>query len=183
MKRGHNMPVAEHVNKVLQGIARKMGGGKVRIGFLEGAVYPDGTPVAAVAFWNEFGHEGNFPSPPRPFFRNMIKRESAGWGSQMATLAKATNFDGPRVLEIMGGNIANALQQSITEFNDVPLSETTLVLRARFWTNPQDITIRDVLSAQQTVAAQDGDMASGTQAKPLVWTGTMLRQVGYEVIK
>lgn len=41
--------------KALEDIAKRMGGGEVSVGFLANATYPDGTPVAAVAFWNEFG--------------------------------------------------------------------------------------------------------------------------------
>lgn len=176
------LSVAQNVNKTLTEIAQKMGGGKVKIGFLEGATYPDGTPVAAVAAWNEFGHEGNFPAPPRPFFRTMIAKESPGWPAKMADLAKATNYNGSLVLKIMGEDIAGALKQSIIETNDPPLSQTTLVLRKRFWGNPGDITASDVVAAQQAAAAGNAG-ASGTQAKPLVWTGHMLQSVGYEVTR
>lgn len=138
------LSVAQNVNRVLTEIAQKMGGGRVQVGFLEGATYPDGTPVAAVAFWAEFGHGGNFPAPPRPYFRTMIKKESPGWPAKMAALAKATNYDGKIVLRTMGEDIAGALKQSIIETNDPPLSPTTLVLRDRFWTNPGDITASDV---------------------------------------
>jgi hypothetical protein len=174
------LSVAQNVNNVLTDIARKMGGGRVQVGFLEGATYPDGTPVAAVAAWDEFGHGGNFPSPPRPFFRNMISKESPGWPAKMANLAKATNYDGKLVLQLMGEDIAGALKQSIIETNDPPLSATTLILRKRFWTNPGDITAADVVSAQQA-AANGENGASGTQAKPLVWSGHLLASVGYEV--
>jgi hypothetical protein len=174
------LSVAQNVNNVLTDIARKMGGGRVQVGFLEGATYPDGTPVAAVAAWDEFGHGGNFPSPPRPFFRNMIAKESPGWPAKMANLAKATNYDGKLVLQLMGEDIAGALKQSIIETNDPPLSATTLILRKRFWTNPGDITMSDVVSAQQA-AANGENGASGTQAKPLVWSGHLLASVGYEV--
>jgi hypothetical protein len=176
------LSVAQNVNNTLTEIARKMGGGKVRIGFLEGATYPDGTPVAFVAAMNEFGHEGRFPAPPRPAFRNMIKKESPGWPAKMADLAKATNFDGKLVLKIMGEDIAGALRQSIIETNDPPLSQTTLILRKRFWSNPGDITMSDVISAQQAAARGDNG-ASGTQAKPLVWSGHELASVGYEVTR
>lgn len=174
------LSVAQNVNKVLTDIAQKMGGGRVQIGFLEGATYPDGTPVAAVAAWNEFGHEGNFPAPPRPFFRNMIAKESPGWPAKMANLAKATNYNGKLVLKLMGEDIAGALKQSIIETNDPPLSPTSLILRKRFWGNPGDITTTDVISAQQAAARGDSG-ASGTHAKPLVWTGHLLASVGYEV--
>lgn len=180
VRRNTQLPVAENVRRVLTDIAKRMGGGSVRIGFLEGATYPDGTPVAAVAYWDEFGHEGNFPAPPRSFFRTMIAKESPHWGAEMAKLAKLTNYDGLTVLKLMGENISGALKQSIIETNDPPLSPTTLVLRAKFWTNPQAITIRDVLAAQHE-AANGAEGATGTQAKPLVWTGHMLDSVGYEV--
>ena len=39
----------EPLMKKLEEIAQKMGGGAVEVGFMEGATYPDGTPVPAVA--------------------------------------------------------------------------------------------------------------------------------------
>lgn len=180
MRRKTSLSVAENVNKVLTEISRKMGGAKVQIGFLEGSTYPDGTPVAAVAYWDEFGHGGNFPSPPRPFFRAMIAKESPHWGTDMAMLAKAYNFDGQKVLAVMGENIAGALRESIINTNSPALSPTSLVLRAKFWGHPGDIKISDVLAAQKAVATGKAG-ASGTQAKPLVWTGHMLASIGFEI--
>jgi hypothetical protein len=74
---GRTLSGSEELMKKLEEIAKRMGGGEVAVGFMEGATYPDGTPVAAVAFWNEFGkgvqsEEGNYFQMPRPFFRNMI---------------------------------------------------------------------------------------------------------------
>lgn len=42
----------------------------VNVGFFSTAKYPDGTPVAAVAAWNEFGTDRGVPE--RPFLRNSI---------------------------------------------------------------------------------------------------------------
>jgi hypothetical protein len=112
------------VTKALEEIARKMGGGEVSVGFMEGATYPDGTPVAAVAFWNEVGKPAT-GQPPRPFFRNMIEKESPTWPKKMAALAKATNYDGPKVLAAMGEDIKGALQQSINDFQSPELAEST----------------------------------------------------------
>ena len=41
----------------------------IDVGFFSTAKYPDGTPVAAVAAWNEFGTERNGQQhvPERPF--------------------------------------------------------------------------------------------------------------------
>ena len=114
---------ADGVMKALEDIARKMGGGEVAVGFMEGATYPDGTPVAAVAFWNEFGHS---TAPARPFFRPMIAKESPTWAPKMAKLAKATDYDGDKVLALMGEDIKGALQQSINEFTTPALKESTV---------------------------------------------------------
>lgn len=111
------------LEKALNDIAERMGGGEVKVGFLEGATYPDGTPVAAVAFWNEFGSK---ETPARPFFRNMIEAESPGWAGKMAKLAQATNNDGDKVLALMGEDIKGALQQSINDLQSPPLAPSTI---------------------------------------------------------
>ena len=113
------------VMKALEGIARRMGGGEVSVGFMAGATYPDGTPVAAVAFWNEYGVPSH-NQPPRPFFRQMIAKESPTWAPKMAKLAKATDYDGPKVLALMGEDIKGALQQSINDLQAPALKESTV---------------------------------------------------------
>ena len=120
---GHTLQGADGVAKVLEEIARRMGGGEVAVGFMDGATYPDGTPVAAVAYWNEFGKEGQ---PPRPFFRQMIAAESPAWPKKMAALAKATGYDGDKVLALMGEDIKGALQQSINDFQTPGLAPSTI---------------------------------------------------------
>lgn len=169
----------DKIAKVLKQIGDSAKGG-LTVGFLSGATYPDGTPVAQVAFWNEYGHGGNFPAPPRPFFRKMIEAESPGWGARMAKGLKHYNYDGHKVLQAMGEDIKGALQQSISTLDSPALSPTTLMLRSFYWTNPQDIRARDVLAAQELVA-EGHTGATGTQAKPLVWTGHMLNSIDYEI--
>ena len=120
---GHTLQGADGVSKALEEIAKRMGGGEVAVGFMEGATYPDGTPVAAVAFWNEFGKEGQ---PPRPFFRQMIAAESPSWPGKMAKLAKATDYDGDKVLALMGEDVKGALQQSINDFTTPGLAPSTI---------------------------------------------------------
>lgn len=171
--------VSANVERKLKEIAAKMSG-QVDVGFLEGATYPDGTPVATVAFWNEYGHGGPFPSPPRPYFRTMIAKEKPTWGGKVAGLAKATGADGPKILAVMGEDIDGALKESIIDLVAPALSPTTLVLRKKFGNSPQNITLDDVLAAQRAVAnGEEG--ATGTQAKPLIWTGHMLNSTGYRV--
>lgn len=114
--------MSERVTLKLREIAAKMSG-SLEVGFLEGATYPDGTPVAAVAFWNEFG---NGSAPPRPFFRNMIAKESPEWPAKVAALAKATDNNGAKVLAQIGLDIQGALIESINEFTTPELAASTI---------------------------------------------------------
>lgn len=112
------------LQKKLDEIARRMGGGAVSVGFMDGATYPDGTPVAAVAFWNEYGNGRG--SPPRPFFRDMIAKESPTWAAKMARGAANSDYDGAQVLALMGEDIKGALQQSINDFQTPGLAQSTI---------------------------------------------------------
>jgi len=174
------LKVSDNVVRKLKEIAHKMSG-SLEVGFLEGPT-ENGVPIAAIAFWNEYGHGGRFPAPPRPFFRTMIEKEKHTWPGKIKALAKKDGYDADKILRSMGEGIQGALMQSITELTAPPLSPTTLMLRKKFWSNPQDIRARDVVAAQQAVASGE-DGASGTQAKPLIWTGQMLNHTGYRVIK
>lgn len=115
------MAFGDKLTAHLAQLAAKMSGA-VEVGFLEGATYPDGTPVAAVAEWNEYGTSG----PPRPFFRNMIEKEKETWGPKLAGALQFTNGDGKKALAIVGDNIQGALIQSINDFTDPPLAASTI---------------------------------------------------------
>ena len=121
----HVLKGADGVSKALGDIARRMGGGSVKVGFMDGATYPDGTSVAAVAFWNEYGVPAQ-GQPPRPFFRQMIAKESPKWGAKMGKLAKACNYDGAHVLAIMGEDIKGSLKASIVNFHSPSLAPSTV---------------------------------------------------------
>lgn len=121
---GRTLQGSDGVMKALEDIAKRMGGGEVSVGFMEGATYPEGTPVAAVAFWNEYGVPSH-NQPPRPFFRQMIAAESPTWPGKMAKLAKAADYDGDRVLALMGEDIGAGLVQSIRDLETPELAEST----------------------------------------------------------
>lgn len=101
------------------------GAGTVRVGFLEGATYPDGTPVAMVAAINEFGAPSR-GQPPRPFFRRMIAEKSGEWPEAIAKNLAATNYDTKLTLERVGAGIAGQLQESITNLTDPQLAASTI---------------------------------------------------------
>jgi hypothetical protein len=163
--------------KALEAIITKMGDGSVEVGFMKEAKYPDGTPVAAVAYWQDMGT----PSiPPRPFFRNMVKEDSPGWPEIMARTAKQAKFNGPIVLDRIGEKIEGDLRKSIIDTEEPALSPVTLMLRKMFGNQPQNITFDSVMMARAKVAAgQEG--ATGTQAHPLIWTGHMMNSITHRV--
>jgi hypothetical protein len=118
------MSIADSVAKALKEIAER-NLASVEVGFLEEATYPDGTPVAAVAYWNEYGSSG----PPRPFFRQMIEKEKATWGPKLAAAYKHTDGDGEKALRIVGDNIQGALIQSINDLTSPPLAPSTIAAK------------------------------------------------------
>ena len=99
---------------------------KVRVGFLEGATYPDGTAVAQVAFWNEYGTD---TAPPRPFFRDMIKSKSGTWGDGIAVQLRENNMDVGKAMEVAGMGIKGQLVESINEFSSPSNAAATVAIK------------------------------------------------------
>lgn len=97
----------------------------LRVGFLEGATYPKGQPVAMIAAIQDFGAP-RAGIPPRPFFRNMIANKSPEWPAAIAGLLRDNGYDVRVALEIAGEAIAGQLRQSIIDTNAPPLSPATI---------------------------------------------------------
>lgn len=97
----------------------------VRVGFLANATYPDGTSVASVAAFNEFGAPSR-GQPPRPFFRRMIAEKAPTWGAATALAMKNSGNDIHKALDLVGQGIKGQLQQSIVDLTDPPLAASTV---------------------------------------------------------
>ncbi|ELY6087820.1 hypothetical protein SNQ11_002957 [Cronobacter sakazakii] len=107
-------------------LAEKLGDGKtLRVGFLEGATYPDGQSVPMVAAANEYGDPA-MNRPPRPFFRNMIAEKSPEWPQDIAKIAEATGYEAEAMLGLMGEHIKGQLQGSIRDLMEPALSPVTI---------------------------------------------------------
>lgn len=105
----------------------------LRVGFLSGAKYPDGTSVALVAAANDYGSPAH-GRPPRPFFRNMIAANSANWPDMITTLLKKNHYKADLALQQAGAIIAGQLRQSIIDLISPPLAESTI--RAKGFDKP-----------------------------------------------
>lgn len=98
---------------------------KLRVGFLSGATYPDGTPVAFIALIQD-GGAPRAGIPPRPFFRNMIAKKQGEWPPAIGQLLVDHDWNVQKVLELAGDAIEGQLKQSILDTNAPPLAQSTI---------------------------------------------------------
>lgn len=169
------------LEKRLNDMAAKLGKSvELRVGYLEGSTDTDGTSLPMIAAIQEFGAPA-VGIPPRPFFRPMIAAKSPQWGNQLAGLLQSNDMDPVKALGQMGEGIKGQLEDSILDVTSPPLSPVTLLLRERFGNTPGNIKFSDVQKAREDIAAGVQPNVTGTQAKPLVWTGGMLNGIGVEV--
>ena len=94
----------------------------VQVGVIDGSKYPDGTSVASVAFWNEYGTR---TIPARPFFRDTIKQQKSNW-SELATKAIRAGYTVEHMLGVVGLSMQNDIQMSITQWTSPPNSAYTV---------------------------------------------------------
>ncbi|QEO17850.1 HK97-gp10 family putative phage morphogenesis protein [Acetobacter vaccinii] len=157
----------------LKQLQEKLGqGAHLRSGFLEDATYPDGTPVAQVAFWDEFGTK---TAPPRPFMRNAIAHNKGEWGKLMEAALKATGYNVDQALALCGEKITDQVKEEIVSFSEPENAMLTNILKDRFPMG--DYTKDDFLQAVRDL--KDG--ATAPAGKPLVWSGVMLNSAAYDV--
>lgn len=116
----------ERMEAALRELSKKVSKpGTLRVGFLEGATYPDGTSVPLVAAIQNFGAPSR-GIPPRPFFSNMVAAEAESWGPALGKVLAAADYDVPLSLGRMGEHIRGQLQQSIRDTDSPPLAQSTI---------------------------------------------------------
>ena len=116
----------EKLEAKLKDLAQKVSNpGTLRVGFLSGATYPDGTSVAMVAAIHNYGAPAA-GIPPRPFFSNVVAKGKKKWGNALVTLLKDNDFDARRALELMGEGIRGEIQNEINNGSFAPLKPATV---------------------------------------------------------
>ena len=86
-------------------------GAVLKVGFLAGATYPDGKPVAMIAAIQNFGAP-RVGIPPRPFFTNMIKNHAKEWPVLIMKQLKATDYDVNKTMNQVGAVMQGQLRLS-----------------------------------------------------------------------
>ena len=119
----------------------------VRVGVLENATYPDGTPVAMVAFWNEYGTKR---SPVRAFFRTTVSEQKKNWVLSVQNLMKMHN-DPKQVMGLIGVNIQEQLVHSINTWSDPPNAPYTIEKKGF------DAPLRDTTRMSKSISIEIGE--------------------------
>ncbi len=153
----------------------------LRVGFLEGATYPEtGTPVAQVAWIQENGAPAG-RIPARPFFRPMIEKNKDKWGDILGNLLVAHDYDVEKCLGLMGEGMRAQLQQSIHDVNSPPLSDITLMLR-KMKSQNQGLVVTGKTVGEAARRVAEGGPIGSVNSKPLDETGHMISSADYEVV-
>ncbi len=137
---------------------------KTSVGWGEGAKYPDGTPVAAIAAQNEFGNASK-RIPPRSFVRTTITEKEEEWRNLALSGARAVvagNTSVENVMEGLGIASQGDIGKKITQIQEPALSPVTIKARQR--------------------KLADGKKV-GNLTKPLIETSQMLSTLTYSVEK
>ena len=107
----------------------------VKVGFFKHSKYNDGTPVAAVAAWNEFGTKSGGwggPIPERPFFRQALLKVGPDVEKLIREKVNTETLavDG-NLAESLGEMVASEIRKSILDGKFKPLAAATLAARQR----------------------------------------------------
>lgn len=94
---------------------------KLKVGFINGATYPDGESVANVAFENEYGTN---KIPPRPFMRSTVSQNKEKWVKNIKALVQ--NKDTETALLQTGEMIKGDFVYSILNWDEPPNSAMTI---------------------------------------------------------
>lgn len=111
--------------KALADLADKVSANTVvRVGIVSAeAAYPDGTKVAQVAAWHEFGTAN---IPPRPFFRNTIAGKKQEWRDNMKAILVAQDYDVHTTLEAVGMVARDDIMASIRQMSEPANAKSTV---------------------------------------------------------
>lgn len=169
---------------------------QIRVGWLEGNVYPDGTPVAQVAFFNEYGgirkiKQGSNKSqsniaviPPRAPMRITLETKSAQLSEEAAPIIAKGLQNGKvmQALNLVGLRAQSLLQDTIGSGLPPPNAESTVegMLLRRSGGESGSPTYERAGSAQK----ENRTFGQGKGFnRPLIDTGQMMNSVTYVVEK
>ncbi|RYY79935.1 MAG: hypothetical protein EOO69_04520 [Moraxellaceae bacterium] len=177
---------------ILDAIAAKIQqAGILRVGFLESETYPDGLPVAQVAFWNEYGAEVDVPAHQTTVYRSI---KANGDFNKNGRFVRRKNSNYATVHDVPAHKIVIPARPFFRKMIETNKSGWSLAFGNMMKANDYDVTrvfnlmgegIKDQLT-QSIVEFSDPANAASTARKkgfnnPLIDTGVMQKAVGYEI--
>lgn len=180
----------DELKRKLLGVAKNLGKGDLlKVGFLEGATYPDGTPVAQIAAVQEFGGEIDVPARAQDLqFRQgkngevgnrFVKKKDANF-VQTVTIPAHKIVIPPRpffrkMIWTQSKGWGALVSVSLKEKNydlEAAMAATGEIIRGQLQNSIRQLTTPPL--KQSTIRAKGSE-------KPLIETGHMLNSVDYEV--
>jgi len=119
--------------KALEQAIVALQGKQSKVGWFDSARYPDGKPVAGVAYVHEHGSTAR-GIPPRPFFRPTIENKKQDWRELSANIAKGVvqgKINPDDMLEIVALTAGGDVAKTITKITSPPLKKATVKKRIR----------------------------------------------------
>lgn len=148
-------------NSTVLDAVKKMKDARVLVGWFEDSKYDDNTPVANVAFWQEYGTKRGIPE--RPFMRPAAFHNEKKWVDLTKQEVKKCIESGKKLtvaMERLGLVVQGDVQAEIIAVTEPALKESTIKARLR----------------RKTVKK-----VTASLTKPLIDTGTMLASVQHKV--
>lgn len=173
------MAVVKHMERPgvrnLKEALKGLGDVDAKVGWFESSKYEDGTPVAAVAYVQEFGSTKR-GIPPRPFFRTTAIEKRGEWAKTAEAISRAV-VQGKVKPAAIGEALALAaeghVRTTITKLTAPALSPITIELR-RIRRNGGKVSGKTVGEAAKASKSGFFEAPTGSEAKPLVDTGYLL---------
>lgn len=155
------MKVKIQRNDALFSKIKKIRDARVRVGWFEESRYDDNTPVANVAFWQEYGTKRGIHE--RPFMRPAAFHNEKKW-TDLAKQEVVKCVDGGKPLTVamekLGLVVQGDVQEAIIAVTEPHLKESTIKSRLR---------------------RKKVKKITASLTKPLIDTGTMLASVQHKV--
>lgn len=165
---------------------------QVRVGWFANNVYPDGTPMALVAYVNEFGgsrttKDGNtITIPARAPMRTTLRENEAHFSDAARRLIAKGITEGhtvDRVLSRLGMVAVAAVQQTIEDGQPPPNAEATvdgMLLRRKKVDADGNVTYEEYRAGSASKEARTFGQGKGFNS-PLIDTSRMMNNVSYVV--
>ena len=155
------MKVSVKKNPIVFEKLKKIKDARVRVGWFEESKYDDNTPVANVAFWQEYGTKRGIPE--RPFMRPAAFHNEKKWialAKQEVAKCVESGKSLTLAMDKLGFMVQGDIQFEISSVYEPELKESTIKARLR---------------------RKSVKKVTASLTKPLIDTGTMLASVQHKV--